>query len=124
MTWVNIKKVESLIETRIMILINEYPGRGRRLDVVKRYFNAFQEPEMTKLQNEIPGWFQLSGHKRIARVNKIIARLIKEGRARVEMEDNGNYYRVEYLVPLNVLDKLVFALEQKELEKPNEDALV
>jgi len=118
---VNMKRVESLIETRIMIMINKDQDRGHRLDFVKHYFDSHDL--RTSLQAEIPGWFQLSHQKRVARVNKIISRLIKGGRARTEMVAAGDYSKNEYLIPLNVLDKIVFALEQEETERFDEDAL-
>jgi len=111
MTFVNMKKLDAKVETRIMVLINRTDA-GMNLQSVKDYFIA-RRMQSTILSHDLPGWLNLSEHKRNCRVNKVISRLIKEGRARVQKDP----LRDPRLVPLNILDKIVFALERDDAEE-------
>jgi len=117
MTWVNMKKTEARIETRIMVLINRTDA-GMNLQSVKNYFivnTRSRALQATILSDDLPGWLNLSESKRMSRVDRVISRLIKAGRARIEPRKNPSYYkRDEYLIPLNILDKIVFALERDD----------
>jgi len=109
MTWVNIKKLERKVEAKVMVLISRNPSRGMDLQSVKDHFIHRSGRRITS-ELDIPGWTRLAPQKRGHKVDKIISRLIKAGRARIEKELGEN----ERLVALNVLDKIVFALEQED----------
>ena len=112
MTWVDLKRVEAKLEQQIMVMINKNPEQGYDIEGVKDYFRA--RPQAVTLGDSLPGWSDLSEIKRRQKVDRVIARLIKGGRVRIEKKKSiGFYPRMgSYLVPLNVLDKIVFALEQ------------
>lgn len=124
MTFVNMKKMEELIEHRIMVLINSAPSRGYELENIQRYFRI-GGLQSTILKSDLPGWELLGENKRTNRVNKVLRRLIKEGRARM-VDEKGEELDVDKprpwytysggcrVIPLNVLDKMVYALEQDE----------
>ena len=127
MTWVNLKKVEAAVEHRIMVLINARSERGFPIDAINRYFEA-GGLQSKVLEVDIPGWLQLGAHKRKNRVNKIVRRLVLAGRARI-VRENGEivdfrkkpygdgFQPADRLVPLNVLDRIVFSLENDDAEE-------
>ena len=112
MTWVDLKRVEAKLEQQIMVMINKNPEQGYDIEGVKDYFRA--RPQAVTLRDSLPVWSDLSVRKRRQKVDRVIARLIKGGRVRIEKKKSIGFYprMVSYLVPLNVLDKIVFALEQ------------
>lgn len=123
MTFVNMKKVEELVERRIMVLISANESRGLQIRLVRNYF--YPNPvQAIILDSDVPGWTHLSGNKREGRLNKVIWRLIKAGRARIERSDGtivdkAKPYQPQLepgdrLVPLNALDRIVFGLAQEE----------
>jgi len=127
MTWVNLKKVEAAVEHRIMVLINARSERGMPIDAINRYFEA-GGLQSKVLEVDIPGWLQLAAQKRKNRVNKVIRQLVLAGRARIVRENGAvvDFRKQPYgdqlcmsdrLIPLNVLDKIVFALENDDAEE-------
>jgi len=108
MTFVNMKRIDAKVENRIMVLINRTDS-GMIVQNVKYFFKSWGAQKAI-VEADIPGWCSLSRHKQENRVNKMISRLIKEGRARIQ-KDPGKDPR---LVPLNILDKIVFALERDD----------
>lgn len=124
MPWVNMKEVDARIEHRIMVLINANPSKGTTIDAIHYYFRA-TELQATILKEDIPGWELLGANKRLNRINKIMRSLIFSGRVRM-VGPSGDELHVDHrkpwnahptncrLVPLNALDKIVFALEQDD----------
>ena len=127
MTWVNLKKVEAAVEHRIMVLINARSERGFPIDAINRYFEA-GGLQSKILEVDVPGWLQLAAQKRKNRVNKVIRQLVLAGRARVVRENGAvvDFQKKPYgdgiwpsdrLIPLNVLDRIVFSLENDDAEQ-------
>lgn len=123
MTWVNLKKVEQRIEHRVMVLINSKPDRGYSLIAIFNYFRP-QGIQAKILKEDVPGWEHLGENKRMNRINKVVRRLVRDGRARMVTENGdpmdmdsvhrSSIFGGERLIPLNALDKIVYALEQDE----------
>lgn len=117
------KKVELRIENRIMVLINRVPAKGCYIDVIQRYFRV-GGLQSAILREDIPGWLELAETKRMNRVNKVIRQLVMDGRARITNEKgeplkldvpyNSGFGVSDRLIPLNVLDKIVYALAQDD----------
>lgn len=106
MTWVNLKKIERYLETTILRIVLE-PGthQGCYKRDITTFFRTWAGVNRERLRKECPGWFQLAEPKRGARLNKIIEKLVREKRLRMEKTSLGTR-----LVPLDVFDKLVNAL--------------
>jgi len=100
-----------------MIMINESPDRGAQVDTVRSYFRTLG-PQRVVLAADIPGFLELSSDKRARRVEKVIVHLLRSGRARIEVSGVETAGR---LVPLNVLDKIVWAIERAEAEAANRE---
>lgn len=122
MTWVNLKRIEQLVEHRIMVLINSKGQHGFSVNAIYNYFRP-QGLQATILKEELPGWEHVHENKRMNRVNKVIRKLIKDGRAKLLTEsgaeidpdssNRGSWYS-ERLVALNALDRIVYSLEHDE----------
>lgn len=122
MTWVNLKLVEERIEHRIMVLINSKPDYGSSVNTIYNYFRP-QGLQAKILKEDVPGWEHLAENKRMNRVNKVIRRLIKGGRAKLITKDgqeidpdsaNRGLWYSERLVALNALDRIVYSLERED----------
>lgn len=111
MGFVDMKKVDQKIEARIMVLINRVPEKGMSVAAIKRYFEPSGLQKRILIE-DIPGWVALSQIKRAHRVAKVISYLVKSDRARIDKDAYS--YDGGMLIPLNVLDKIVFALEREE----------
>ena len=114
MTWVDLKRLEYLIERRILNTLQVAGESGVELWLLKHSFNL--EFPMCDLfadrigpKNDLVGWDQLSEIKRKNRFNKVLERLLREHRVRV-LHRNAT----SYLVGVCVLDSIVSALEVDE----------
>lgn len=90
---------------------------GGELGVSKRtlehYLSPNRDPDTWKLRDECPGWFLLSGVKRGNRLNRVLQHMVARQEVRLEERPaNGG----TWVAPLNVLDKLVAALNRADDE--------
>lgn len=121
MTWVDLKRLEYLIERRILNTLQVAGESGVELWLLKRSFNL--EYPMCDLfadrigpKNDLVGWDQLSETKRRNRLNKVLERLLREHRVQVERRNFTTY-----LVGVCILDSIVSALEVDESEPDQVD---
>lgn len=107
MTWVDLKRLDEKIDNRITILISSKPG-GLVIDAIHLYFTP-RNVQKIILQAEMPEILNLADQKRGQRVQRVINRMIKEGRARI-----GRRFGVDTLEPLTALDRIVHAIDESE----------
>ncbi|MGD9726301.1 MAG: hypothetical protein AB7L09_01505 [Nitrospira sp.] len=122
MTWVNLKKIDELIETRIMVMVNARPG-GMPIEHIRLYFSG-EGLQKTILEADNPQLLMLAPPKRSNRVNRVIRSLVLSGRVRMERDGKPvplNYSLSHYspfthvmLVALNALDRIVFSIDQEQ----------
>ena len=107
--WVDLKKFDQFVETEVLRLIHREPDGIRTADLYS-LFSPYWLSDKAGMVLKCPGWNLLSKHKRCCRLNKVIFRLISSGRIKREK----GVFSGDRFVPLDVLDKIVFALEFDE----------
>lgn len=122
MSYADMKAIDRAIEHRIMVFITRSPDRCFHLDSIFNYFRPEGIQRLVVLE-DIPGWGLLGEVKRNNRVNKVIRSLVKEGRARligrddkelcIDLPHPRGFGGGPRLVPLNALDRIVYALDQE-----------
>jgi hypothetical protein len=83
---------------------------GVRKGDLERRLNPSDDQEKANLRTECSGWLLMSNCKRGNRLNRVLQHMVAHGHVKLARGWDGQ----DWVVPLNVLDKIVAALNESD----------